>query len=234
VVVLPAGGARAFAHAGVLRALAEAKIPIGAIVASELGSLVGALFVTSPTLNEFEWNLQRFPNELFALDTSLVKLLRPGSKRKELKKRLLEVLGQKNGEGLSPPLYTLLPRGSTGELVSVGTALSLGVEAGIGLPGDESELSYAGAQLMPVSLARGLDIGPVIFVDLDRDAEGGPRSGVNPAEASRADLIIQPELAGVLATDYGKRSEIIYRGKQATRKLIPKIREALNGPGEGT
>ena len=47
VLVLGPGMARGFAFAGVLRALNEAKIPIGAVIGTEMGALVSALYADS-------------------------------------------------------------------------------------------------------------------------------------------------------------------------------------------
>src|SRR5689334_11194719 len=63
VLVLGPGLARGFAYVGVLRALKEAKIPVGAIFSTEIGSLIATLYGMSPTLNQFEWGLQKFKDD---------------------------------------------------------------------------------------------------------------------------------------------------------------------------
>ncbi|HUP57734.1 MAG TPA: patatin-like phospholipase family protein, partial [Bdellovibrionota bacterium] len=65
ILVLGPGEARAFAHVGALRAIAEAKLPVAAIYATEMGALVGALYAMNANLNRFEWGLLRFPDDVF-------------------------------------------------------------------------------------------------------------------------------------------------------------------------
>lgn len=52
-LALGAGGARGFAHIGVLRALAEADIPVDAIAGSSIGALVGGVYAAGQ-LDTFE------------------------------------------------------------------------------------------------------------------------------------------------------------------------------------
>ena len=59
-LVLGPGLARGYAHAGVLRTLHDNKIPVGAVLGVEMGALIGAIFATSRTINEFEWKLFKF------------------------------------------------------------------------------------------------------------------------------------------------------------------------------
>ncbi len=53
-LVLSGGGAKAFAHIGVLRALEENNIPIDYIVANSVGSVIGGLYVSGYTPEEIE------------------------------------------------------------------------------------------------------------------------------------------------------------------------------------
>ncbi len=48
-LVLGSGGARGYAHVGVIKALQKAGIPIDLIVGSSSGSLIGGLYADSPT-----------------------------------------------------------------------------------------------------------------------------------------------------------------------------------------
>ena len=61
-IALGAGGARGLAHIGVLQALAEAGIPVGAIAGTSSGALVGAIYAAGQLENfeqrmrELRWN----------------------------------------------------------------------------------------------------------------------------------------------------------------------------------
>ncbi len=53
-LVLSGGGARGFAHIGVLKVLEENKIPVDYVAGASMGGLVGALYATGRTPNEME------------------------------------------------------------------------------------------------------------------------------------------------------------------------------------
>jgi len=53
-LVLSGGGARGFAHIGVLKVLEENKIPVDYIAGASMGGLVGALYATGRTPDEME------------------------------------------------------------------------------------------------------------------------------------------------------------------------------------
>ena len=69
-LALSGGGARGFAHLGVLRALEEEKIPVGLIVGTSMGAVVGGLYASGYTLNELE-------SIIHAVDWSDILLDRP-------------------------------------------------------------------------------------------------------------------------------------------------------------
>src|SRR4051812_35650969 len=54
-VILGPGGYKAFAHAGVLKELKKANIPIQRIVGVEWGALVAGLFAQRGQVHEAEW-----------------------------------------------------------------------------------------------------------------------------------------------------------------------------------
>nr|WP_314900423.1 patatin-like phospholipase family protein [uncultured Deefgea sp.] len=58
-LVLGGGGARGFAHVGVLKVLEENRIPIDCVVGTSIGSLVGAAYATGRTPAEMEERIQK-------------------------------------------------------------------------------------------------------------------------------------------------------------------------------
>lgn len=58
-VILGPGGAKGLAHAGVLKALHENRIPIGKVVGVEWGALVGAAFAAHGQPHEVDWKLYK-------------------------------------------------------------------------------------------------------------------------------------------------------------------------------
>ncbi len=69
-LALGAGGARGFAHIGVLRGLAEAEIPVDAIAGSSIGALIGAVYAAG--------QLENFERQVLDLDWSdIVRIFDP-------------------------------------------------------------------------------------------------------------------------------------------------------------
>lgn len=58
-VVLGPGGAKALAHAGVIKALQENRIPIGRVIGIEWGSIIAAAFAVHGQSHEVDWKLYK-------------------------------------------------------------------------------------------------------------------------------------------------------------------------------
>lgn len=64
-LILGPGGMKAFAHIGVLRELARARIPISGVVGMEWGAVIGALYAQNSLANDAEWKAMKLKdNEL--------------------------------------------------------------------------------------------------------------------------------------------------------------------------
>ncbi len=59
-IILSGGGARVWAHLGILKELQKLKFPIQSIAGVEWGSVVAALFAQNSSTNEVEWELTKF------------------------------------------------------------------------------------------------------------------------------------------------------------------------------
>lgn len=97
-LVLSGGGARGFAHVGVLKALEAARVPVDWVVGTSMGAIVGGLYASGMTLQALE-------QELMAIDwTGLFERDAPrqtlSQRRKEEDYELSPVLqlGYRNGE----------------------------------------------------------------------------------------------------------------------------------------
>jgi len=58
-LVLSGGGARAYAHVGVIRALKEANVPIDFIAGSSMGGIIGACLAMGQSLEEMETSIRK-------------------------------------------------------------------------------------------------------------------------------------------------------------------------------
>ncbi|MDY7537428.1 patatin-like phospholipase family protein [Undibacterium sp. RTI2.1] len=67
-VALSGGGARGFAHVGVLKALEELNVPIDCIAGTSMGAVVGGLYAAGLSATEIEQRLQALKLDDIALD----------------------------------------------------------------------------------------------------------------------------------------------------------------------
>lgn len=247
VLVLGPGLAKGFAHVGVLRALQEEKIPVAAIVATEMGALIGALYAQANSINSFEWSLQKFKPEYFQ-EKSGVFFQKNDSLPQKLKAEIEKSFGNKKFKDLKKPVKILLLQNKSLFIASEGTVNEAVVAALTG-NGYYSESSYqskptTGSTLerpYPVSEAQALGLGPVVVVDLLTNETMHPDK-VNQAFASAAKigekdlneaaLIIRPALSGIGYLDFSKKSEAIFKGKSAIKDNLKRIRPLAGLPGE--
>lgn len=62
-VILGPGGAKSFAHIGVLKALQQQRVPIEKVVGLEWGALMGGLFSVKGTTHDAEWKLYKMEQQ---------------------------------------------------------------------------------------------------------------------------------------------------------------------------
>ena len=106
VLVLGPGRARGFAYAGVIKALKQLNIPIGAVVGSEIGSLMGALFALSQNQNQLDWWLARLKEESLKIDQSFfAKFSSDSTPGKKLEQQLRQFFGKKELKDSKIPFW---------------------------------------------------------------------------------------------------------------------------------
>ena len=256
VLVLGPGWARGFAHAGVLQALDEARIPIAGIIATEMGSIMAVLYGTSHSLNDFQWALLRLKPELFSREGKLLSGLFKGpSDGHDLEDALDQILGTKElGDSRFPIKLLMQTAGSKGELQLLETGkASAAVRASVAVPGlmapgtwrDHEYASAGGQRPFPVSEAKLIAPFPVIVVDvLDRPGAESAKLSKNPearayfkaaARASlqlgdEAELVIRPDLKGFDYLDFKRRTDIAFRGKKAVLEHLDQIKHLVGMP----
>ena len=62
-VILGPGGAKAFAHVGVLKAFQQQRIPVEKVVGLEWGSLIGGLYALKGQVHDVEWKLYKMEHK---------------------------------------------------------------------------------------------------------------------------------------------------------------------------
>lgn len=255
VLVLGPGMARAFAYVGVLKALHEAKIPLGAVVGVEMGALVAALYTRSKTVHEFEWSLAQIKDACFLGEVKSSGLFFSESESKRRDECLAHSLQKAVPEGdvststvpfrlglaIQPSgQFAFLDRGPLHELI----------RAGFGfhdyIPKVEVDGRLIGAALesrpFPVDDAKLMNLGPVVAVSvLSGRLDGGTKAPLDmeyspyyvkartegEAELMRADCVIRVDLHDMGFFDFKKRTTAAFRGKLAVQKQLIAIQKLI-------
>jgi len=247
--VLGGGGARGFAHAGVLKVLDDAGIRADLVVGTSAGSLVGALYaggIRNDELLETAIAVQReelvdfvFPHRGFIEGNRLQIYI-----DRALKGRLIEQL--------EIPFVAVATELASGRLVAFtrGDA-GMAVRASCSVPVVFQPTAIRGSEYVdgglvspvPVKVARESGADLVIAVDVSRQPDEHKELGstaamlshafvvmehaLAQAESKLADVVIRPNLAEVRATDLAARGQAIAAGEDAARAALPRIRSLI-------
>jgi len=247
--VLGGGGARGFAHAGVLKVLDDAGIRADLVVGTSAGSLVGALYaggIRNDELLETALAVQRdelvdfvFPHRGFIEGNRLQTYI-----DKALKGRLIEQL--------DIPFVAVATELATGKLVAFTRGdTGMAVRASCSVPVIFQPTAIRGSEYVdgglvspvPVKVARESGADLVIAVDVSRQPDEHKELGSTAAmlshafvvmehalaqeESKLADVVIRPNLAKVRATDLAARGQAIAAGEEAARAALPQIRSLI-------
>ena len=100
-VVLGGGGARGFAHVGVLRALAESGIPVDLVGGNSMGALIGAQFACGVSLDDIILRTREFASGGERLTLPLISLV----SGKRVERDLRKMFGDTPVDGLWLPFF---------------------------------------------------------------------------------------------------------------------------------
>ena len=231
-LVLGPGLARGYAYAGVIRALSDAKIHIGAVFGTEMGALIGSLYAADASVNQMEWGVQRFRSDVFESNDSVLSVFMKSDPSEKFDAALEHVFGDRDIAQAQIPIKILAqPAGAPVKIFDKGSFRLL-IRAAFGgvngfSPVDEEGVPTASAGAIcpfDVDDAKALGIGPVIAVDVLDPKE----SDLYP-ELKNADLVIRPEVAQISKTDFKRRTEATFAGKAAVRDHLDAIRRLVGG-----
>ena len=249
-LVLGGGGARGFAHVGVIRVLEQEKIPVDMIVGASAGSLIGALYADTGDSFELEataWRVEK--DDIF--DWSILGSTRGPVTGKALEDFVATHVKAQSIEQLKIPFVAVATDLKTGEEVvlergPVGPA----IHASSAIPGlfrpvvlDGRTLVDAGVvDPLPVSVARARGADVVIAVNIGMElAEEEPGNVASISlrsiallgrelarlKSAGADVLISPKVGETSSLDFSRKKELMTAGVAAAREAIPAIREAI-------
>ena len=205
-LVLSGGGARAFAHIGVVRALAEAGIPIDFIGGTSMGGIVGAgLSMEWPIdeLKERVYDAFVKKNPLSDITLPLLGMV----KGKRVEQLLADNFGVREIPDLWRPFYCVSSNLTTGSVhVHKLGRVCDALRSSIALPGilppssHEDGLLVDGAVTsnLPVDVMRNIHSGPIIAVDVSRDRAVGPELLAQHAKETWYKQIMRPPIISIL------------------------------------
>jgi len=190
-LTLSGGGARGFAHIGVMRALYEANIPIDAVGGTSIGAIIAGGIAAGWSYSEMVYHLKRTFVETNPLNDYVFPLvaLTAGHKVSRL---LRQEFGEVHIEDLPLPYFCVSANLTTGHsAVHRSGPLWQWLRASVAIPGvlppvfHNGEVFVDGATInnLPVDVMRDFNRGPAIAVDVGaervfsvelEDAEGPP------------------------------------------------------------
>ncbi|WP_242344463.1 patatin-like phospholipase family protein [Anaeromyxobacter terrae] len=251
-LVLGGGGARGFAHVGVIRVLEDARVPIELIVGTSVGSLVGAIYAAQPNSYALERMARSLDRDDF-FDFSLAPALfgQGLATGDRLERFVRDHVHARTFEALRVPVAAVATDLDTGDRVVLHEGdVARAVRASCAIPGVLEPVRLGGRVLvdggvvrnLPVDVARQLGADVVIAVDLAAlEPKATPRNFVevifrvvnlvSRAEAKElrgiADVTIEPAVEDVGFIDFDRKDAAIRAGMEAARAALPRIREVL-------
>jgi NTE family protein len=250
-VVLGGGGARGMAHVGVLEELENANIPIDLIVGCSAGSIVGALYANNPDIQYVKNTLMKKKRKDFFV-TNFFRSRFGFFHRKPFICFTNQQLGCKNFEDLTIHLAVVATDLLTGELVTFNSGpVSPPVHASCAVPVCFTPINYGGrflvdggvADPVPVQVAQDFGAEIIIAVDIGPQLNNIPpenlfQVGVRSAfikhisqsniSVKGADFVINPGVGHIGMFDEDCNEELYLSGKNATKEIIPELKEYLS------
>lgn len=234
-LILGPGGAKALAHAGVLKELSRARLPIHSVVGLEWGALAGSLFASRGQAHEMEWKLYKLERQSLPGKGFLSSRLKPesiASLRSYLQESFSRQDLAKAQVGFSCPTQTLevseFRWAEQGELASE-------VENCLAFPPlfvtDKGRWAAPGAAVAAVEKLKSMGVDFIILINVLNagplmDPRQLPDSGASAilwqevrravrAAAPRVNEWIEVNTAQVDLSDFSKRKELVQAGEKA-------------------
>ncbi len=249
-LVLGGGGAKGFAHVGVIRVLEQEKIPIHMIVGTSVGSLIGGIYAANPDAFQLEWLAARIErNDI--LDASILHSKLGPVQGVKIESFVEQHVKARLVEETKIPLFPIATDLNTGETVTLekGT-LAKAIRASCSIPGIFVPVTFGNRTLVDggitdnvacdVARNKGADI--VIAVNLQRDVKNYQIDSVieiiaqslnimmretGKQKLQSASVVIEPDLKDVSLFDFSQKKMIMEEGIKAARKALPKIKELI-------
>ncbi|MCG8562418.1 MAG: patatin-like phospholipase family protein [Hyphomicrobiales bacterium] len=205
-LVLSGGGARAYAHVGVIRAIRDAGLPIDFLGGTSMGAIIGAGLAMEWSIDELERRVHDAfvtSNPLNDYTLPLVSLV----KGRKMERLFEENFGWVRIPDLWRPYFCISSNLTSGDLhIHRRDRLTEALRASVALPGvlppkvvkDGVLVDGAVLNNLPVDVMRGTHRGPIIAVDVARDRAMTPEMVALDRRRSWLSWIVEPPIVSIL------------------------------------
>ena len=254
-LVLGGGGARGFAHIGVLQVFEEAHIPIDIITGTSAGAFIGALYASGKSSSDISLLTKKLDwSDFFSF--KLVSFFKLFFKDKLLDTREMGLLiskniGDKDFYELKIPFACVATDIITGEKVVLRDGdVATAVRASTSIPGIFEPVEYKQRYLVdggivdnvPVDVAKGLGADIIIAVNIEADFTQNELKKVinmlfqityiqgkrlNANIIKNADFILNPAVSSIDIKDLNSRDIILEAGRKEARANVENIKKLI-------
>ncbi len=251
-LVLGGGAARGFAHIGVIRVLEQERIPVGLVVGTSVGSLIGALYASKRSSFELEWAAFQLKQEDLFDFRVLSAVMGMGLARGELLEAFVKSkVKQERIEELEIPFAAVATDLNWGDRIVLDKgSIAKAVHASSAIPGVFEPVTHEGKLLVdggvvdniPIDVARAKGADIVVAVDISEELGNvniknmldvmlqstNIMFAVNVAHRKAgADVLVEPKVGSVGMLDFSQKKLCMDAGMEAARAAVPKIRAAI-------
>lgn len=249
VLALGGGGARGFAHIGVLQVLEEAGIAIDGIVGTSMGALIGATYAVGTDL----YYLAQLVEYLGWEDLIDLRLPRLGLIDGVKVQTLIDLLTKgKKFEDLPIRYWAIATDLMRGEAVIFKSGpLAPAIRASISIPGVFNPVELSGKILVdgavvagvPVRVAQKMQADIIVAVNVGFDHTQHQvntlfdvmskvmdimGNQLDQGQMGLADLVIVPNLGNIGTLNFQRAKECVHVGREATLKILPFLETKIN------
>jgi len=252
-LVLGGGGARGFAHIGVLKVLQQEAIPIDFIVGASVGSIVGALYAFDLSIDHLEKTAKQLRRGNF-LSFDPCRFWQGYSNGKHLEEFIANYTDHADFKDLKIPFASVCVNLQTGELTPISQgALAPAVHASAALPGlfqpvklhDRYFIDSGAVSPCPVEVAKTYHSHLTIAVGIPPDPcynrslphhvfktclhfELLREQRLTWLDASMADITIVPDLQNHGILDFKNSEFLIKAGEKAALEKLSQLKNLIN------
>jgi len=254
-LVLGGGGARGFAHIGVLKTLQEENIPVDLVVGTSIGSIAGAFYCAGVPINKLEdtakdVNWKAISNVGIP---SIVSMLMNENllSNEHLEKFIEKNIGDVRFDQLKIPLVCVATDLNTGERILLREgSVSFAVRASATIPGFFKPVEYRQrylvdgglAENIPVNVATLFDPDVIIAVAVSADITKNTTENVfstlmqsiyiqgsvlDHENLQAANVVIRPDVGSLPAADLKHAYTTVDKGAEAARQAVYDIKKEI-------